>query len=102
MDRFVMVVGLLFALSCDDQELLPVEIGIQRSPINVGAVEVGKELDFNVHVYNKGDQLLEITDMFVRGDSRCVFRFKGPDIPLLGPGDSAFVRGWYRPPLSPR
>ena len=83
---------------CDTSS--PPEIGIDISPVNVGIRSTDPDLPplhFDLQLYNRGEEVLVISSLEVRGDENCAFAFEGPDRSELGYGESAFIRGWYQP-----
>lgn len=82
---------------------LPAEIGIDLSPVYVGIRSTNAELDpyqWDMQIYNRGEELLEIEDVTFRGDQNCAFDFEGPDLWTLGQEEAAFVRGYYKPTVA--
>ena len=82
-------------------ELAPPEIWIDYSPINLGVVgidEIGDAVEFHIQLTNRGDELLIIDDVSIRGDSRCSMTVNGPDLTELPNEESAFIQLTYSPP----
>ena len=99
MMKCVVVALLLGCLACEES-LSPPEIMIDISPVYVGIRSISPDigpLHFDLRLTNRGEQVLEIDSVIERGDQHCAFEFEGPDVNQLGQGESAFVRGWYRP-----
>jgi hypothetical protein len=89
----------LFVTACDESAG-PAEIWIDVSPVDVGPRVVADDvspLHFDLQLYNGGGDVLSISSVNYRGDVNCAFTFEGPDRTELGPEESAFIRGWYKP-----
>lgn len=99
--RFLLVVlGLLVHLFGCQEALTPAEISIDISPVYVGIRSTSPDtgpVQFDLQLINRGEEVLEIESMEVRGDQRCSFRFDGPDRMVLGENEASFIRGWYQP-----
>ncbi len=94
----VALLGLL-VVGCDEGAGPP-EIAIDVSPVDVGPRSVDPDvspLHFDLQLYNGGGDVLAISSVTYRGDVNCAFTFEGPDRTELGPEESAFIRGWYKP-----
>ena len=94
----LVVLGLSGA-ACEE-EIAPPEIYLEVSPVNCGPRSTAADLsayDFDIMLYNVGEETLLISEVVERGDSNCAFEFEGPDLLKLGENQATFIRGRYKP-----
>ena len=102
MKSFLCLIALLF-VACgerEDGDLDPPQISVDVSPLWVGDRSIAEEAppkEFNLQIRNTGEQTLTISNVRLRADQNCAFRWEGPDITEIKADDSAFIRGWYEP-----
>ena len=85
------------------EELDPPEIWIDISPVNVGARSIDLAVEprrFDLQLTNRGEEVLVIDSIAIKGDQNCAFEFIGPDINELAQDERAFIRGWYGPTIA--
>lgn len=87
---------LLFPLfgACADT---PPEIWLDRSPIELGRVNVGDTMDFALQLANDGGGTLVVQPFALRGDDDCAFFLEGPDETELAGPVQGFIRGTFSP-----
>ena len=98
---WIAVVWMLIT-GCQARETLePPMISAVPAQVHLGqwALEDGA-YRFDIQLRNVGEEHLKIDRNRVRikGDHRCAFRYKGPDIDEVVRNQAAFVRIWYKPP----
>ncbi len=93
----------LGCLACVE-DLSPPEIWPNISPIYVGSEAIGQDSDtdpqyFDIQLENRGEDVLEIESVYIRGDQNCAFTFEGPDKMEMNKNGSSFMRGLYQPTM---
>ncbi len=102
MNRMVIIVFLVLIAACQET-LDPPEIGIEISPINVGIHVVdpaSSPYHFDFQFTNRGQEILKIDSVVIRGDQNCAFTFQGPDQLEISEVEQSFMRGWYQPQIA--
>ncbi len=89
--RWLTMVGLV---ACAED---PPEIWLDRSPVELGVVAPGEEVDFSLQIANDGGGTLQIDPFALRGDDDCAFWLEGPDVDQLSGSMQGFVQGTFRP-----
>ena len=94
--KISIVLLILFGLACEE-EYSPPSIYTQLSPLFLDDHSIGEVYDFDILITNRGDEVLKIERIEVKGDETCAFKFEGPDINELGKDQYGFIRGFYQP-----
>lgn len=97
--RIITVALLLLACIACEEGFREPNITINRSPVWVGIHAIGSSYHVDLQIENTGEKILKVERLEVKGDQRCAFEFKGPDIRELGEGEAGFIRATYKPQI---
>ncbi len=97
MKRIIVLLTILAGFACDEDALSPPEIHTELNVVYMDIRPVDADTppyEFDLQIYNRGEETLKIESVRLRGDQYCHLTFQGPDTNEVDE-TGAFIRFFY-------